>query len=102
MNWIDQDVQERVVDFLREIEIFVNPEFVIYVSQKTQISPLLKISFYRETSEIDIKDLEKLLEVDTMCDNSGFTSIPDNSTVILSGMILVKFFKLLDAYEARN
>lgn len=51
----------------------------------------LKISFFLPD---DMEKFKRLLDYDSVCDKSGFLEFPSN-TVILSGLILDRFLKLI-------
>lgn len=68
------------------------PYEVIFVDQKASSTSLLKISFWI-TPEID--EIKELIDHKSMCDKSGYMEFRENNTIILRGIALLNFFRVL-------
>ena len=69
------------------------PYEIIYVNHQQGSLALLKITVWIKEDVTTIKDI---LNLDSLCDKSGFLEFKETNTVIIRGYALLNFLRALD------
>ena len=86
------EIQEAIRKSLENnYELF--PYEVIYVDQQSSSLSLLKITVWLKD---ELKTLKEIIELNSLCDKTGFLEFSETNTVIIRGYALLNFLRALN------